>query len=529
MRELLARSRQLLLGLLLALAWVTGAAAHAQLLGTTPAQNAVSDTAPNMAQLDFSEPVTALAIGLVAPDGERTDLLDATKSGATVTVPLPIALGGGTHVLSWRVVSVDGHPIGGSLIFSVGEVTGAAVAAPEYDRLTSTALWASKALFYVCLFLGAGGAVFGLAAPLPASLRLPLAGLTGAGLLVAPISLGFHGLDALGLPLTSFLEFNPWAAGAGTSYGISVLVAMIALATALTALLAPPFKVLGWLTWALGGLALALSGHASAAEPQWLTRPAVFLHVTGILFWVGALVPLLVHLRARWPDSEAALSRFSRFVPFAVAPFLVSGVVLAAIQLGSPGPQWFSAYAYILATKLGLLAVLFSLALWNRLRLTKPALSGNLMARHRLELSVRAEIVIALIVLGLVAGWRFTPPPRALAQVAAVAQSEPLVLHLMEGNVMAMATIDPGRAGLVTLDIAITDATGAPTVAAAVAVPLSAPGLGSEPFRRAAGNVGGAWRVTDLPIPVSGNWHLELDIRMSRFSLVKLQSDISIP
>ncbi|WP_445500229.1 hypothetical protein [Microvirga sp. G4-2] len=26
------------------------------------------------------------------------------------------------------------------------------------------------------------------------------------------------------------------------------------------------------------GLALALSGHASAAPPQWLTRPSVFVH-----------------------------------------------------------------------------------------------------------------------------------------------------------------------------------------------------------------------------------------------------------
>ena len=48
------------------------------------------------------------------------------------------------------------------------------------------------------------------------------------------------------------------------------------------------------LTALLGvGLALALSGHASNAAPQWLTRPSVFVHVVCVAFWVGALLPLI--------------------------------------------------------------------------------------------------------------------------------------------------------------------------------------------------------------------------------------------
>jgi copper transport protein len=35
------------------------------------------------------------------------------------------------------------------------------------------------------------------------------------------------------------------------------------------------------------GFALALSGHASNAAPQWLTRPSVFVHVVCVTFWVG--------------------------------------------------------------------------------------------------------------------------------------------------------------------------------------------------------------------------------------------------
>ena len=46
------------------------------------------------------------------------------------------------------------------------------------------------------------------------------------------------------------------------------------------------------------GVALALSGHASNAAPQWLTRPSVFVHVVCVTFWVGALLPLIAAVQA---------------------------------------------------------------------------------------------------------------------------------------------------------------------------------------------------------------------------------------
>ena len=42
-----------------------------------------------------------------------------------------------------------------------------------------------------------------------------------------------------------------------------------------------------------------------------MTRASVFLHLTGLAFWVGALVPLLALLRARDPKTLAVMDRFS--------------------------------------------------------------------------------------------------------------------------------------------------------------------------------------------------------------------------
>ena len=55
-----------------------------------------------------------------------------------------------------------------------------------------------------------------------------------------------------------------------------------------------PSRALSLLALVGVGIALALSGHASNAEPRWISRPAVFTHGVCMAFWVGALLPLVV-------------------------------------------------------------------------------------------------------------------------------------------------------------------------------------------------------------------------------------------
>jgi len=505
--------------------------AHAQLLSTNPQANATLASAPTQLELAFNEPVSALTISLILPDGSALDLLDQTGSGQTMTVLLPSGLAEGTHVLSWRAVSVDSHPVAGSLVFSIGAAGGSAVAdLPTSSPATALALWAAKGLLLVTLLFGAGGSIFALAAPLPRQARQLAMILSGLGLLIAPLSLGLQGLDALGLAPDALVTARPWMAGYATSYGGTVMAVSLALALAWVTLLWPTARTAGWLVWALAAMALALSGHAGAAEPQWLTRTAVTLHLAGILFWIGALLPLWFWLRQPDDRADHALVQFSRFIPFAVAPIIVSGVALAIIQLGPPGPAWLAPYGLILAAKLALLALLSVLALINRIRLTAPALAGQAAARQRLRQSIAAEIGIVLLILALVAGWRFTPPPRALSQVAqASAISAPLYAHAMDELVMADITITPGRAGPVAMDLFLTDMAGAALEPLAATVTLSAPTLGIEPIAAEARRIDGIWRIDPLTIPVAGTWLVDIELRLSRFSLSRLQVEIDIP
>lgn len=513
----------------LALAPVQMAWAHAQLLSTNPADSAVLEQAPEALTLHFNEPVSPLAIKLIAPDSTATNLLDATTGGETVTIPLPVDTASGTHVLSWRVVSTDGHPIAGSLVFSIGEVTRSATAETSSDQATSTALWASKAALFIALFFGIGGAVFRVIAELPRPARRTALAFSAIGMLLAPITLGLQGLDALGPPITSFFDSGAWQAGLATSYGGTAIAATLAFALALAGLLSQ-WRVLGLIGGALAALSLALSGHASAAAPQFLTRPAVFLHIAAILFWVGALLPLWCLLASNRGDADRALARFSRVIPAAVAALLLSGLILGAIQMGPPGPQWQSQYAAILAAKLVLLALLFALALWNRLWLTTPVMAGNSVAIKRLRRSIALEMLIVVIILGLVAGWRFTPPPRALA--APITQSvaaDPIFLHAMDDALMAIITLTPGQAGPASMDIQLADLDYAPVEAQSINVTLSSPSLGIEPLKRSAERTETGWQVDALTVPIAGDWLVDLDVRVSRFELKKLQTEVTIP
>lgn len=531
--HLLPRLR-LILSLLVVLALMPAPAAfaHAQLLSTSPADSAIVDVAPDAVELIFNEPVNPLTIRLIQPDGTAVELTEKTTGGATTTISLPPELKTGTHVLSWRVVSADGHPIAGSLLFSIGQASGAAGLTTSGNTAVSASLWAMKTLMFVAMFVGIGGAAFSALAPLPSPARTIAVWLTALGILIAPITLGLQGLDALGLALPSFFDGGAWRTALVTSYGATAIAATVAFACSFAALQIPPGKVSVALSLAgatLAALSLAMSGHASAASPQWVTRPAVFLHIAGLLFWIGALLPLCCLLREGSEASSRALVRFSKFIPSAIAPLVVSGLVLAVIQLGSPGPQWLSPYGLILGSKLSLLAVLFGLALWNRHWLTEPALAGDASARQRLRKSIGWELALVAVILALVAGWRFTPPPRALADIPPAVAADPLMEHLIDGNTMSMVTISPGSAGPVSIEILVSDLEHMPKEAMGVTVILSNPELGVEPIHRTASETDGVWRVDDLTIPIAGIWHLETEVRVSRFELARPRGEILIP
>ena len=161
-----------MLAVLLSLPFASPAAAHAELLNTTPANGAQLSNPPTEIQMRFTESVNLQQDGirLVDGGGAVVPTPDPTVEGGTVLWPMPTDLPDGAYVVTFRVVSADGHPISGAFSFGVGTATTAVtdsaaggVTAGTTVSGATTAPWSvvtSRLAGYVAFALFAGVAAF---------------------------------------------------------------------------------------------------------------------------------------------------------------------------------------------------------------------------------------------------------------------------------------------------------------------------------------------------------------------------------
>jgi copper transport protein len=508
--------------LLLTVCTATRASAHASLAVVEPRDGAVLEEAPKRVELRFNEKVTAGAVHLIDGSGKLRDdaVVDARDEAITVTVPRDLPQG--TSIVSYRVISADGHPVAGSVTFSVGAPT-STKAPDDADGGINALIWLTRIGLYLGLFAGIGGAFFvnWIARERVAS-QVILAALV-TGLACAAASLGLGGIDLLGLPLSCLATVAPWKITLGTSLGPSLLIAIAALGLGMSAMRSGRAgRALSALAISGVGLALAASGHAATAPPQALTRPAMVLHGVGVAFWLGALAPLVAILWARKGAALATVHRFSNVAVPVVAVLAAAGLTLAIIQLESFGALVTTKYGIILSIKLALVAVLLGLAALNRFRLT-PALARDDNAAQPLSRSILFECITAIGILAVVALWRFTPPPRSLVPDA------PLAVHIHSDKAMFQVLISPGRVGMDNFVLQLLNGDGSLLHAKEATLTVSIPARGIEDIeRRGVLGSDGFWHVANVPLAVPGRWHLRVDALVTDFEKITLEDDFDV-
>ncbi|MET3595326.1 copper transport protein [Mesorhizobium shonense] len=502
--------------------------AHAQLIASDPPDGAVLPQPPETLTLKFSEPVSPLVARLSNSRGRTQALSDIGVKDKTIVVRLPAGLEQGTHLLSWRVTSSDGHPIGGGLLFSIGAPSASApAAAGQTEPAIRTGIWIARFLIICGLVFGIGGAVFrslvaGTATP--AAMCFVSTALV-AGLAGATVLIPFQGLDALGAPLNSAFSFDVWNAGLwAMSYGHATLAAAIALLIGLAAFQQSRKRttgILGGLALLTAGLAFASAGHAASAPPKWLMIPAVFVHTVAVLLWLGALAPLGAAIACGGPDAVFALKRFSNFIPAIIGALFVSGIAIGVVQVHTPSALLTSNYGRVLLIKLGLVAAMLLLAAVNRYALTRPAIKGDVVAARRLSRSIAAEIILGIAVICVLGLWRFTPPPRVVA--ANPARFEVQQVSVANEDVSALLSIHPPIAGPVRVEVSEVTAAGKPLVPLGVIVELGKPSYGIGPFaRQAKASDRGTYIAGGYLLPLDGFWVVRATILVSDFRSVTL-------
>jgi copper transport protein len=513
--------------LLSVLCFATGVSAHASLVSAQPGDGSVLATAPKTVQLRFNEAVTPVVVRLIDAEGKTRDDATVRAADETITITLPENLPRGTQVVSYRVISADGHPVGASLVFSIGAVTGTGAMQPNAGAVAGLT-WLAWIGVYLGLFIGVGGVFFGVGiAQVHAGSSVIVAALI-VGLFSAAASLGLQGLDVLNLPLGDLATSAPWKAALATSVGPSLIAAIAAMAAGLVARANASgslAKVLSAFALAGVGASLAMTGHASTAPPQWLTRPMVFLHGIGVAYWAGALAPLVAMASRPADGLLSVVNRFSRIAVPVVGLLVLTGFVLAILQLESFRALIETQYGIILSIKLVLVVVLLGLAARNRFRLT-PMLAVDPLNTRPLVRSILAECVVIVAILAVVAGWRFTPPPRALA----AAVRPPLTLHIHTDKAMFQVLMSPGRVGADSFVLQLMDGEGSLLKAKEATLTLSLPGRGVEPLERAATlGADGYWHVGDVPIPYPGHWHVRIDALVTDFDRITLEDELDVP
>ncbi|WP_129338829.1 copper resistance CopC family protein [Cellulomonas endophytica] len=110
------------------LATAVPAAAHDALVGSSPAPDETVPASPERLTLQFGDVPLDLSNQLVltGPDGAAGPALTPVVEGTTVVADLPEPLAAGAWTLAWRVVSADGHPVEGTIAFTVAPAAPAA-------------------------------------------------------------------------------------------------------------------------------------------------------------------------------------------------------------------------------------------------------------------------------------------------------------------------------------------------------------------------------------------------------------------
>lgn len=423
---------------------------HATLLRSVPRANSVLKTPPETVRLVFSEAVIpALSqIALVRRDARRV-VIDSVR--------LPVAndprdvhtligrvsgLRDGRHIVMWRVLSADGHPISGNFAFVV-ETGSPDTAAPASSSTTPVPVdsGAKDTLVAPATTSATDDAQ---AVPVLASI---LRG-TGLGALMAGLGLIFFAVTAgehrrhaprraivllisvgaillvahmlawlVNVSPTRSLSADFIASAFGSNVG---LIELLRVTLAMLTLAAIAFARRDTLALVPGAACLVVSGavgHPAAIHP-YLSVPAKAVHLLSASLWLGGLLWLLWLSRSNESACRSEARRVSSVALIMVIVIFLTGSLETVLFLNTPGDLIDSAYGRLVLAKVVGLAILVGFGAYNKFGLL-PRLD-DLDTPRRLTRSVTQELVIVTLVIligGFLAYVPTPPSPQSLVSV----------------------------------------------------------------------------------------------------------------
>jgi copper transport protein len=418
----IAAGRPWSLAIVLALAVVPfgEAQAHASLLSSTPANGGHLAASPERIRLVFNEPIVAsLSHLMLAGVNGRESQLDVTADPHEVhaiesIVPM---LRDGAYRVTWHIISADGHPVSGSIAFSVGSVTDVGALGVVAHNDGQMEMSDDEPMF-------AGAALT------PALLRgLALSALLSLCGLLGFISYGKGGstaqirlctwLSVLAAALLTIhlivwlihvspenqLDETIVQAALSREVGLNELLRLLFTALAAWAILLARRLKLAFALALAAVIAGGAIGHAAAIQPL-IAIPMKSLHLVGVAFWLGGLLWLASSDASR--DITASANTVSSIATISIVIVGITGVVQSFLFLPNFSDLFASAYGLTLLGKVTGLAALGAFGAYHRYKLLPrlTAVSGGVLQK-----SVKREIAVMILVVMLGGFLAYVPTP----------------------------------------------------------------------------------------------------------------------
>ena len=527
----------------------TAASAHATLESSSPADGQSVLTSPSEIRITFSEAVTTIsgALSVLNADGKTVDVGNTeVVGGRTLVAPISETLSDGTYVATYRVLSADGHPVSGSILFGVGNGALDRSAQPSStgDRLWEIIGGISRFIMYLAALVAAGVAFFLAFIHDRAEDRWRIVPFVRIGSILALLS-------AIGIVMSQAALLTGKGAGAVTdsnvlrdvlnqNLGWSLALLMIGLA-AVHLSTDIPKKVVSQSLALYGGLAVTVSfavwGHATELSPTAISLAADAIHATAAALWLGGLVGLVMVLSVRTPETVRAtagiIGRFSRMAFWSVIALTLAGLTLTITGSGaSLNSILTTTWGQLVLAKIGLTLIVVLIAAWNR-RTLVPSLTsptentGELAVRWATLLrTIRAEAVLLVAVVALTAIVVNVPPARTA--VVAKADRVDITQRVDTGDVQL--SVDPSTVGPNTVAVRYTDGTGQPiNVANSMSIEFSQPSAGLEPItRQVPASEPGVFVIQGNELSIPGTWTITIAVRTGDFTEQRTSFEVPV-
>lgn len=509
---------------------------HAVLLGSSPGAEASLDTSPKELIFNFNENVGPIFIKILDRTGKEVgDLGDWAVDGNDVITPVNGELPNGTYIATYRVISADTHPVGGSVVFAVGE------AVASMDDVSAgggeTSGWVipvaiNRFIQYATMLLAAGAALFVVGMSVPAQVEPSVYRMGKLAAIIAAISyvlaVGFGGAEMmLGGPGAIF-SAAAWSQAMSSTLAPSAFVGIPGLLILIFAFGKGP-EGKSTLLLLLGSViavgSFLVTGHAATAPPVWLMAPVVAVHLFCAAFWIAALYPLAKTTQvASLQESGAVMTQFSQRAVWTVGALYVSGAVIGWNQVEGPANMLSTDYGLRLTAKIAVFFLLLAVAAMNKMVLTPALEKADPAAAPKLRRSIKFEYVAMIFIIGAAVSLTLVTPPRATMEMGAGGEMGGMGMGgfqttIAKGKYTADFSIDPGRTtGSNMVMITFKDDAGNPVEMVDVNIVWSLPTAGLEGIEgRGEMVTPGMFHFTFDQLIIPGEWEARIDAFVDDF------------